>query len=179
MFAHLPISLGALAICLGCGAAQAAPEDQFLQAALGAANPGKGSVCFARTYDAAHLAAHKGQRVRDVAIRLTIRNENNVRRLDHGLATHFVGSRQLYWSGGQCARFDGLSADCHVEGDGGAAVFTLSADGRTLTARFDHFNVWRPQDAADETTMQFDKSPVDKIARLDRAPDSMCKAVGE
>lgn len=61
-----------------CAAAplHAANWDQFLKASFGAADVGEGSACYARVYDAKHLAAHKGQRIGDVAVRLVMRREN-------------------------------------------------------------------------------------------------------
>ena len=56
---------------IACAAAQAAPEDAFFQAAFGLIGLEKGSVCFARDCDDRQLAAHKGQRIRDVAIHLS------------------------------------------------------------------------------------------------------------
>ena len=168
-------------LLFGCAAsaASAADRDEFLRAGFGAAAAKDGSICYARVYDAGHLAANKAQRIRDVAIKLTLRSENGERRLDHNLATHLVGSKQKYWSGGQCGSYQGLVAHCFVEGDGGKADFTLDADGTTLTARFDHFNIWRPQDAADETTLTFDKSPADKVAKLMKAPMAACRGTGD
>ena len=163
--------------CLG-STANAAGWDQFLQAGFGPDASKDSAICFSRVYDAAHLAANKAQRIRDVAIKFTLRTENGERRLDHGLVTHLVGSKQKYWSGGQCSGYEGMVAHCYVEGDGGSVDITLEADGKALTARFDHFNIWRPQDAADETTMTFDKSPADKVAKLMKAPMSACKGTG-
>jgi len=171
--------VAALALGSFATAANAAEWDPFLKAAFGAADGKGGPACFSRVYDAQHLAANKAQRIRDVAIQLKMRTENNETYLDHNLVTHLVGSKQKYWSGGQCSGFAGLVAHCFVEGDGGAVDLTLDADGKTLTARFDHFNIWRPQDAADETTMTFDKSPADKVAKLARAPMSACKGMGD
>jgi hypothetical protein len=169
------IRIAVCAFFVGVATAQAAPEDAFHQAAFGATGLKEGSACFARSYDDQHLSRHKGQRIRDVAIRLIIRTENGARRLEHGLSTHLVGSKQLYWSGGECHEFKGLVAHCYVEGDGGTVDLTLSEDGKSMTARFDTFRIWRPQDAADESDVTIDKSSVDKVARLDRAPESACK----
>ncbi|MCB1535612.1 MAG: hypothetical protein KDJ44_13010 [Rhodoblastus sp.] len=168
-----------LAGCLAASSACAADWDQFLQAGFGVAASKDGSVCYARVYDAGHLAANKAQRIRDVAIKLTLRTENGERRLDHNLVTHLVGSRQKYWSGGQCGDYRGLVARCFVEGDGGAADFTLDSDGKTLTARFNDFHIWRPQDAADESSVTIDKSPSDKVAKLTKAPMSACAGTGD
>jgi len=170
---------GALAFACVAASAAAADWDQFLQAAFGAAASKDGAVCFARVYDAGHLATNKAQRIRDVAIKLTLRTENKARRLDHNLATHLVGSKQKYWSGGQCSDYKGLVAHCYVEGDGGAVDLTLDADGKSLTARFDNFRIWRPQDASDESELVFDKSPADKVAKLARAPMSACAGTGD
>ena len=168
-----------LAVGVAASSAHAADWDQFLQAGFGAAASKDGSVCYARVYDAGHLAANKAQRIRDVAIKLTLRTENGERRLDHSLVTHLVGSRQKYWSGGQCGDYKGLIAHCYVEGDGGAADFTLDADGTTLTARFNDFHIWRPQDAADESSVTIDKSRADKVAKLTKAPMSACAGTGD
>ncbi|HMN72966.1 MAG TPA: hypothetical protein PKA55_13970 [Rhodoblastus sp.] len=168
-------------LAIGCAAsgAVAADWDRFLAAGFGPAAGKDGSICYARVYDAGHLAASKAQRIRDVAIKLTLRTENGERRLDQSLVTHLVGSKQKYWSGGQCAGYEGLVAHCYVEGDGGVADFTLDADGTTLTARFADFRIWRPQDAADESDMTIDKSPADKVAKLTKAPMAACKGMGD
>ncbi len=168
-------------LAFGCMAssASAADWDRFLQAGFGASAAKDGSICFARVYDAGHLAANKAQRIRDVAIKLSIRTENGERRLDHNLVAHLVGSKQKYWSGGQCSDYKDLVAHCYVEGDGGAVDLTLDAEGKTVTARFSDFRIWRPQDAADESTMTFDKSPADKVAKLTKAPMSACSGAGD
>ena len=169
------------ALAFGCVAssASAAAWDEFLQAGFGAAASKDGSICFSRVYDAGHLAANKAQRIRDVAIKLSLRTENGERRLDHNLVTRLVGSKQKYWSGGQCSDYKGLVAHCYVEGDGGAVDLTLDPDGKTLTARFSDFRIWRPQDAADESTVTFDKSPADKVAKLSKAPMAACAGTGD
>ena len=171
--------VAALAFSFLVSAASAGPWDEFLQAGFGAAASKDGSICFSRIYDAGHLAANKAQRIRDVSIKLSLRTENGERRLDHNLATHLVGSKQKYWSGGQCSGYKGLVAHCYVEGDGGSVDLTLDPGGRTLTARFSDFRIWRPQDAADESTMTFDKSPADKVAKLTKAPMAACAGTGD
>lgn len=171
--------VAALAFSCTASAASAAAWDEFLQAGFGAAASKDGSVCFSRVYDAGHLAANKAQRIRDVAIKLSLRTENGERRLDHNLATHLVGSKQKYWSGGQCSDYKGLVAHCYVEGDGGSVDLTLDADGKSLTARFSDFRIWRPQDAADESTVTFDKSPADRVAKLTKAPMAACAGTGD
>lgn len=170
--------LASLVFIYAAAPLHAANWDQFLKASFGAADVGEGSACYARVYDAKHLAAHKGQRIGDVAVRLVMRRENGERRLDWDLATHFVGAKQLYWSNGACNEFDGLKAHCYVEGDGGSVDLTLAADGASATARFDTLRVWRPQDAADESDMTIDRAPQDRVARLDKAPQSMCGRAG-
>jgi len=172
------ISVALVVVCMA-SPASAADWDQFLQAGFGAGASKDGSVCFSRFYDAGHLAANKAQRIRDVAIKLSLRTENGARRLDHNLVTHLVGSKQKYWSGGQCSDYKGLVAHCYVEGDGGGVDLTLDADGKSLTARFSDFRIWRPQDAADESTMTFDKSPADKVAKLTKAPMAACSGTGD
>ncbi len=168
-----------LAFLVAAAPASAAGWDAFLQASFGAGAAKDGSICYARTYDAQHLSAHKGQRIRDVAIKLTLRTENGQRRLDHSLVTHIVGAKQKYWSGGQCDAFDGLAAHCYVEGDGGSVDLTLAPDGKSVTARFHGFRIWRPQDAADESDLTIDKSPDDKVAKLVKAPASACRETGD
>lgn len=172
------VLLTALALCAGTPL-QAASWDGFLTAAFGSAAVESGAVCYARAYDARHLAAHKGQRLRDVAIRFALRKENGARRLDWSMSTHFVGSGQLFWSNGECHAFAGLRAHCYVEGDGGAFDVVLGSGGRTATARFAGVRIWRPQDAADESDRTVDASPQDRIVRLDRAANSMCRDAGD
>ncbi len=172
--------LSALLLSSGvcASAAQAAGENAFVQAAFGGTKAGS-SLCLARVYDAQHLATHKGQRLRDIAIQFTIRKTSARRFVEWGLAAHFVDSKQLYWSGGECDRYDGLVAHCYVEGDGGSFDLTLAADGSSATARFDTLRIWRPQDAADESEVTLDRSPADKVARLDKAPNSACAQAGK
>ena len=52
-----------LAVGVAASSAHAAEWDQFLQAGFGAAASKDGSVCYARVYDAGHLAANKAQRI--------------------------------------------------------------------------------------------------------------------
>lgn len=168
----------ALSASLGATGARAASEDAFLRTAFGNATAGS-SLCLARSYDDAHLASHKGQRLRDVAIEFTVRKTSERRFVEWGLSAHFVGSKQLYWSGGECDRYDGLVAHCYVEGDGGTFDLTLAADGKSGTARFDTLRIWRPQDAADESEVTLDRSSADKVARLDKAPKAACARAGK
>jgi hypothetical protein len=169
----------ALSALLAAGAAESGPDDLFLKTAFGERAAPGASLCLARSYDDAHLATHKGQRLRDVAIEFTVRRTSERRFVEWGLSAHFVGSKQLYWSGGECDRYDGLVAHCYVEGDGGTFDLTLAADGKSGTARFDTLRIWRPQDAADESEVTLDRSSADKVARLDKAPKAACARAGK
>lgn len=168
----------AFSASLGAASARAASEDAFLRTAFGNATVGS-SLCLTRNYDDAHLASHKGQRLRDVAIEFTIRKTSERRFVEWSLSAHFVGSKQLYWSGGECSGYDGLVAHCYVEGDGGTFDLTLAADGKSGMARFDTLRIWRPQDAADESEVTLDRSPADRVARVDKAPTAACARAGK
>lgn len=169
----------ALSALLAAGAAEAGPDDLFLETGFGERAAPGASLCLARAYDDAHLATHKGQRLRDVAIEFTIRKTSERRFVEWSLSAHFVGSKQLYWSGGECSGYDGLVAHCYVEGDGGTFDLTLAADGKSGMARFDTLRIWRPQDAADESEVTLDRSPADRVARVDKAPTAACARAGK
>ncbi|MFV0281500.1 MAG: hypothetical protein ACK5JM_12175 [Rhodoblastus sp.] len=168
-----------LVFCGAASGARAADWDRFLETGFSAEAPQARAICFARVYDAAHLAANKAQRIRDIAIRLAIRVENGKPRLEQHLVAHLVGSARKFVSNGECRKFRGRLARCHVEGDGGGVDLTLARNGEALTARFDNLRIWRPQEAADESGMVLDRSPVDKVARLDKAALSACAAAGD
>ncbi|MGF1624783.1 MAG: hypothetical protein ACFCVH_07855 [Alphaproteobacteria bacterium] len=108
----------ALALCLAAPAASA--QEPAAQ-------------CFARAYDAAHLAAHPGQLV--VEMLLVLRPYVHDGR-DYADATirAMVRDRfgEFFANSGSCQDLGGGSYDCGIECDGGQFSLGISADGSAM-----------------------------------------------
>ncbi|WP_439575733.1 hypothetical protein [Phreatobacter sp.] len=88
--------------------------------------------CFARVYDADHLARNPRQRVERISLRRTrveVPAENNARTFSVQLAFQLRGGDDSYNVVGIC-RTSGQRAECGGEGDAGA--FRLSFSGEAL-----------------------------------------------
>jgi hypothetical protein len=103
-------------------------------------------VCFSRTYDAAHLAAHPQQTVRRFFLGDPGDEWRSIQRSDEfNLAFGFqlVGDEDVYSGIGVC-RSSEAGADCDIEGDGGR--FTIEANGDGVRIRVSRMEVEGPND---------------------------------
>ena len=127
-----------------------------------------GPHCYARTYDAKHLAAHP----RQLLTRFTLSDGPPGSTLEKGtlevsLAFTVRGDKEVYGTLGIC-RDGGASLRCGVEGDGGS--FTVTRDGKGLLLRIKRLAAEGEKFSPDVAV-----NSDDKLVRLHPAPASACR----
>ena len=145
------------------------------------ADPLLPSGCYARAYDAAHLAAHPAQIVERFTLALTYDAAFDATRAPLSVTLADQGRARAEGAGGQtfeqtlyCYRADGQttgSIQCGVECDGGS--FDVRLDGETLDLRTDYVMVG----ATGECGGAFDLAEVigqPVTYRLFRVDDAQC-----
>ena len=126
MFATLP--LGALLLSATAALADSSDDlyDRYFSNVLA------GRPCLARTYDAAHLAAHTGQRIRSIEISLAKKNfdgsPNSADRFELEFALTVTSSPEWYGQAAIC-RATEASFECFLKADGGLFQLTPQPDG--------------------------------------------------
>lgn len=128
-----------------------------------------GSPCFARVYDARHLAAHPKQQLTHFALTASKYPSSVKGEFDVTFQFRVKGHGEAFEGEGIC-RGGPHTANCGVEGDGGH--FTMKADGKGLLLTLAEVGV--------EGETEF--SPVlgvagddDRVVRLRPAPASACR----
>ena len=179
----------ALAFALTAGPVLANPLAEALER-------GDGILCFARTYDAAWLKAHRGQTLREVTLAISEDTDSNM--LDMRLSLKAPG-RSLYgfggcwWADGDINR--GVQNDildpgfkptsgvaCHMVTDitGGSAEEGTEPnidwrDGRTIEMHLgDSIAAWTSYDIR-RPAKWHDLKAADRIVRLHRVKPSECR----
>lgn len=83
-----------------------------------AAEAAPSAGCFTRTYDEAHLAAHKGQSVKAVTLYLTPQKSEPPLTMAVSLKFRFRDRTSAYYAVGACSEA-GDTAECGLDQDGG------------------------------------------------------------
>ena len=137
-------------------------------ASLLTASPALAAHCYARDYDAAHLAKHVDQRVTRITVRLQADNGSGV-----GVAMWFRGDRRQWWAGGGCKQQGGQFL-CTLDGDGGSLTATQSPKGIRLDLPATGIQVEHP-DAQGNASFQAVNGPEHRIFLLAPAPEHTCQ----
>jgi len=148
------------ALLLAPPAAAAGFEEQWKDGAPG---------CFARAYDAKHLAAHPRQRVTHIALgpsRLGAPTPPGAFEVTFSLV--LKGDGGSYQSEGIC-RATAKAVTCDAEGDGGR--FTIRPDGRNILIRIERLVLEGASDVTPDLAVGGD----DRVLRLSPGPDSACR----
>lgn len=180
--------LSLLALAVATPARAESPEDAaFAKKVFGKA-PGKqpAAVCYARVYDAAHLAEHPRQNVRTMVLLVSTHlDEDGARGYGLRLGVQFRRSGQKFQTQGDCGAIHdasdpaarGAQVHCGVDCDGGSLDVSLRDDKSVRLSIPDGAQLWRPGQADEEvgagnTRRKFGAD--DKLFRLDPAPMSQC-----
>ncbi len=98
-----------------------------------------GHICFARTYDAAHLKAHPQQTVSYIELRLAYYRHDPDTGYPDGQRNYYFdlrakrkGSDDIASTGGECGLYEG-GIDCGVDCDGGGVLLKGDANAVTLS----------------------------------------------
>ena len=172
---HLTASLMLLAIFGGVG--QAAESVAFVQKFLGRPlAAGVNYACFARVYDAQHLAAHPRQNVRDMELLATI-DAKDPTYYSLQLGLHFRKGKQFRTTGADCRAVDDENAttvECSADCEGGSVDIKLKDDGSVWLTFPDDGSLWSPNEPGDPVVKQTGLGADDRLFRLDRAPGAQC-----
>jgi len=185
--------LGVLACAAAARADEATKLDGFAQrmfstSATGTKVPGAKHACFVRTYDAAHLARHRGQTV--TAMKMLVKAErlpeDGELSYAYELRINFRDRPGDYASSFLCGharlsdvKREGVRIYCHDGcGDGGGVEIALAPNSKALIVKIDDVSV-NPADKPDDPDAAFDfrGGAEDRVFRLDRVADENCKSL--
>jgi len=181
--------LGALAV-LAAVTGGARAEDGAARAEDGAAAyakrmfagqpaaKGTSYACFARRYDAAHLAEHPQQKVNYMRLLVSAKPVAEDPALNYGfsLGVRFRGQAEDFSNGGECGHPtamqespDKLALGCGIDCDGGGISVEIVDGGKSVLVRTDRIALWGSKDSVDVGGGD------DRVFRLDRVKLDECK----
>jgi hypothetical protein len=154
--------------------ALAARPSEFLSRLMGRKPEGLKTVaCFARTYDAAYVAAHPNQNVSYVeAFVVAYGNHDFAYQLRLGFRFH--GQPETYTSVGECGSYDSVRHGARCAGPNGPMWLALGSKGSMLMELPKGGDLWRPGPPNPKDTLKGAFGPDDKLFRLDRVDLAQC-----
>ena len=182
-------------------AAQALADDlQQTDAAFakrmfaGAVPKPKAYACFARRYDAAHLAAHPLQKVAAMKLLITAEMvpEDKAFAYSFRLGVTFRDRPGDFDSSGDCGHAptvkaldatefavpDGIDFTCSVDCDGGGISVNLAHNDTALIVKpLDRIRIWKGKDFDEAAATALNAGTDDKIFRLDRVKPDECASL--
>jgi hypothetical protein len=143
-------------------------------------------ICFARTYDAAHLKKHPKQKVTALLFRLEYHRHDpdpphypqGQRNYYFRMAAKLKGQPKTLYAAGECVP-GGKSIGCGVECDGGGVAVERDAKGEAIIIRLeDRIRMTLGCDGDDEaSTVDLTGGADDKVFRLAKADLATCRPV--
>ncbi len=145
----------------------------------------KTTACFARTYDAAHLARHPKQTVSAVKMLISAEKLEGDTTLNYAfkLGARFRDRPGDYVSAMDCGsaymsevKREGVRVSCKDGCEGGGLEIALAPDSKAIIFKLDSIFMWLA-DKPDDVDGQFglNGGADDKVFRLDRVDDELCK----
>ena len=144
---------------------------------------GKSYACFARRYDAAHLAKHPKQTVKYMTLLVSAEMLPEDKQLNYGFQFNvgFRDRKGKFSSSGSCGHAaayedsaDKLHIGCGVDCDGGGVSIELADADKAVLLRLGSVAIWndsKPDDERDSMEAGAD----DGVFRLDRVKLDACK----
>jgi hypothetical protein len=172
----LALAAGLALLCAPAAATEGV--DAFTQKFFGhALKPGVNFACFARVYDAAHLARHPRQNVADMALLARLdAKEPSYYALTLGL--HLRRSRELRTTSADCrAQGDGdktTAVECSAACEGGQVDIKLKDDGSVWLTFPNKGSIWIQSEAGGPPPKPSGLGSDDLLFRLDRAAGAAC-----
>ncbi len=152
----------------------------------GAVSKPKAYACFARRYDAQHLAQHPLQKVSVMKLLITAEQvpENKTLNYSFRLGVNFRNRPGNFDSSGDCdhlqaedAQAQGIDFGCGVDCDGGGISVKLAKDNASVIVKLDEIRIWKDNAPDDEAIHELKSGADDKVFRLDRADVNECASL--
>ena len=144
---------------------------------------GSGDSCYARVYSEEHLRKNSTQRVTEIRFNhfpttFGVNDESGAIKFNPAtgelfftISVRFRDSEKLYVDGGSCLP-DGDQYRCNIECDGGGFVLKDRTKDTILLVNQSGFSV---SGCGGEDYREVQPDPDDKVFRLDRLPNLLCK----
>jgi len=139
--------------------------------------------CYVRHYDAAHLASHPQQNVRNMSLFVDSRPDDSIgRTYQIEIGVDFRREKAPLQISGSCmTNVDGKQAmSCGADCDGGHFDVTTQGKQSILVSIPDYIRIWDPKapdDQPDKLPKGAEFGKDDKLFRLDRTDLSVCKSL--
>lgn len=177
--------LALLVACCHAGPLAAQPVEPGREGALAdilRPVPGQ-SVCFTRSYDAAHLKAHPAQRVTGLTLRLSYHRHDPDANFPAGQRNYYFaaaaslrgGTRRLV-SSGECGA-DARGIRCTVECDGGGFALKREDAGSLLLDLTTYGRLRLSRSCDEEDSTELSAGADDRLFRLRPAAASVCRGL--
>jgi hypothetical protein len=182
------LSMAALAVCAALATttcAHAADTNAFATRLFAGkiAIAGKNYTCFARRYDAAHLATHGQQKVKAMKLLVTAEIIPEDKQLNYSfqLGLEFRDRPGKFNTSGSCGHpsafeesADKLHLGCGVDCDGGGISIEMANADKSTLVRIERVSIWDNGNPDTERT-GFDGGADDRVFRLDRVDLEQCR----
>ena len=160
--------------------ADAAKKAAFDKRIFGGATGNKASACFARRYDASHLAQHPKQKVSAMKLLLTAEKTPDEPTVHmYKIGVQFRGKPGNFDGDSACSYLiddEGkkeTSFNCGAECGGGGFEVAMAKDDKSVIVRVDTIGIYdRKHPDGDLLTLEGGKD--DKVFRLDRVDNAEC-----
>jgi len=151
----------------------------------------KVTACFARTYDAAHLARHPKQTVS--AMKMLVSAEMLEDDKDSSLNYAFklnvkfrdrkgdyAGSMDCGYAYMSEVKREGVRVSCKEGCEGGGLEIALAPDSKAIIVKLDSIGLWLADNPQDESGQHaLSAGADDKVFRLDRVDNALCESLSK
>lgn len=146
----------------------------------------KSYACFARRYDAAHLAQHPLQKVSAMKLLLTVEKapEDATLQYSFRIGVNFRNRPGNFNSSGSCGRAEAettkegqLEMQCSVDCDGGGVAVSLADGDKAVMLRLDQIRIWDAKKPDEDATQSLKGGADDRLFRLDRVDAEQCASL--
>jgi hypothetical protein len=143
-------------------------------------------ACFARHYDAEHMAQHALQKVSVMRLLVSAERDPEDKTLKYSfrLGVNFRNRPGDFDSSGDCARLTGDDAakqkidfGCGVDCDGGGISVNLAQDNAYVIVTLSGIRIWKGNDNDDGAATELKASADDKVFHLDRVNVNECASL--
>jgi hypothetical protein len=142
------------------------------------------TACFARTYDAAHLARHPKQTVSAMKMLIAGEKLEDATSLSYSykLGINFRDRKGDYASSYDCGNAEvsdvklGAEVSCHDGCEAGGVVIALAPNSKAIIVKLESVVVWLADKPQDESAQfELKGGADDRVFRLERVDSEMCK----